>query len=189
MTHYEVLGVSPDASTAQVRTAFRRLVREHHPDTNASGSSEALAAINEAWRVLGDLRLRRDYDRSLSSVSRRTGGPETLDAPLAAETVEPPPESSFPWRFLAGLAAVGVAIALLGVFTYEPPKSRPPDNVLEQGSCVVIQDNGDAAEVNCEDSHDGVVVTRIADDEPCPADSEAHRDQQGLGVVCVRFDF
>ena len=69
---------------------------------------------------------------------------------------EPLPPSNFPWRFLAGLAVVGIAIVLLGVFTYQPSKPGPPDNVLQPGSCVVIQDNGDAAEVNCDSDHDGV---------------------------------
>lgn len=189
MTHYEVLGVSRDATTAQIRSAFRRMARQHHPDTSAAASSEKLTAINEAWRVLGDPVLRRSYDNSLSSVSaypaNEASRPETLDTtPLA-----PPPESSFPWRFLAGLAAVGIAIALLGVFTYKPSKPAKPDNVLQQGSCVVIQDNGDASEVNCEDSHDGVVEqVLVGDEEQCAAELEPHRDQQGLGMVCIRFD-
>ena len=185
MTHYEVLGVSRDATTAQIRAAFRRQARQHHPDTSAVASAEKLTAINEAWRVLGDPNLRRAYDNSLSSVSGHPGGPETLDTSPPA----PLPESSFPWRFLAGLAVVGIAIALLGVFTYKPSKPAKPDNVLQKGSCVVIQDNGDASEVNCEDSHDGVVEqVLVGEGEQCPPDLEPHRDQQGLGVVCIRFD-
>ena len=101
---------------------------------------------------------------------------------------EPPPESSFPWRFLAFLTAVGIGIVLLGVFTYEPSTPGPPDNVLEAGSCVVIEDNGDATEVGCEADHDGVVESLIGADDLCPAEFEPHRDSQGLGVVCVRFD-
>ncbi|HSB88055.1 MAG TPA: DnaJ domain-containing protein [Ilumatobacteraceae bacterium] len=184
MTHYEVLGVGRGASTAQVRAAFRRRVREHHPDTSESGSAEELAAIKEAWRVLGDPHLRRDYDRALSSVPTQTGRPERLDTvPVAV------PPSNFPWRFLIVMAVAGIAIVLLGVLTAKDPKPRPPDNVLEAGSCVVIEDNGDAAEVDCADDHMGVVVNRLADGELCPTDAEPHRDQQGLGTVCVRFDF
>jgi hypothetical protein len=168
-----------------VRTAFRQRVREHHPDTSASGSADELLAIKEAWRVLGDPHLRRDYDRSLSSVSRHPSGPETL----GSAPVEIPPASSFPWRFLIGMAVAGIAIVILGVLTTNDPKPRPPDNVLEAGSCVVITDNGDAAEVDCADDHMGVVVNRLADDELCATDTEPHRDQQGLGTVCVRFDF
>lgn len=181
MTYYDVLGVSRDASPAQVRAAFRRLARAHHPDTSTAGSAEMLASANGAWRVLGDPASRRAYDRMLAAEAQ----PEVVDE-SPAPTAMPP--SSFPWRFLAGLAAVGIAIVLLGVFTYKPSKPGPPDNVLAKGSCVVIEDNGDASEVNCDTDHDGVVESLIGTDELCPAEFEPHRDRQGLGVVCVRFD-
>jgi molecular chaperone DnaJ len=185
VSHYEVLGVGRDASTSQIRSAFRRLARAHHPDTSASGSAESLAPINEAWRVLGDPVLRRAYDRSLTVEASPT---IEEHAPTPAPTVIAPPESSFPWRFLAGMTVVGIAIVLLGVFTYTPPTPGPPDNVLQTGSCVVIEENGDASEVNCDTDHDGVVESLIGNDERCPVEFEPHRDRQGLGVVCVRFE-
>jgi hypothetical protein len=186
VNHYEVLGVDRQATPAQIRSAFRRLARAHHPDTSTSGSAESLAPINDAWRVLGDPQLRRDYDRSLDA----DGSPPPIEGSSQSPTTTtaPLPPSSFPWRFLAGVAAVGIGVVVLGVLTYEPSKPGPPDNVLETGSCVVIEDNGDAAEVNCADDHDGVVESLISADEVCPVPLEPHRDQQGLGVVCVRFD-
>ena len=190
MTHYEVLGIGRDASPEQVRAAFRRLARAHHPDTSTSGSAESLAPINEAWRVLGDPASRRAYDRQLDAdaAAKAAAQPVSHATSMATPVSVSVPESSFPWRFLIGLAVVGIALVLLGVFTYQPPKPPPPDNVLEKGSCVVIQDNGDASEVNCDTDHDGVVESLIGADEVCPAPLEPHRDQQGLGVVCVRFD-
>ena len=184
MTHYEVLGISRDASTSQVRAAFRRLARAHHPDTSASGSAESLAPINEAWRVLGDPALRRAYDRSLEPEVR----PHVVEDLAPPTTFEAPPESTFPWRFLAFMAAAGIGIVLLGVLTYTPSKPGPPDNLLQPGSCVVLEDNGDASEVNCDTDHDGVVVSLITADQRCPTDLEPHRDRQGLGVACIRFD-
>jgi molecular chaperone DnaJ len=86
------------------------------------------------------------------------------------------------------MAAAGIGIVLLGVFTYTPSKPGPPDNLLEPGSCVVLEDNGDASEVNCDTDHDGVVVSLITGDQRCPTDLEPHRDRQGLGVACIRFD-
>ena len=78
--------------------------------------------------------------------------------------------------------------ALVGVFTYEPSKPGPPDNVLTVGSCVVLQANGDATEVNCEGQHDGVVGSLLGEGQRCPADEEPHRDRQGLGEFCIRLD-
>ena len=184
MTHYEVLGIRRDASTTQVRAAFRRLARAHHPDTSASGSAESLAPINEAWRVLGDPVRRHEYDRSLQ-VDARPSAPAQDWAP--SPILVSPPESSFPWRFLAFMALAGIGIVLLGVLTYTPSNPGPPDNLLEPGSCVVLEDNGDASEVNCDTRHDGVVESLLTADQRCPAEGEPHRDRQGLGVVCLRL--
>jgi len=186
VTHYEVLGVSREASTAQIRAAFRRLARAHHPDTSVSGSAESLAPINEAWRVLGDPSLRRAYDRSLASAAaaaRPSGEPEWAPDPV----FEGPTESTFPWRFLIALAIVGIGFVLVGVFTYQPSKPGPPDNVLTVGSCVVLEENGDATEVNCDTDHDGVVDSLLTEGQVCPPELEMHRDSQGLGQFCIRF--
>ena len=184
MSHYEVLGISRDATPAQIRSAFRRLARAHHPDTSASGSADSLVPINDAWQVLGDPDLRRAYDRSLEAEIRPVA---ENHSPIVDSVPAPVPPSSFPWRFLAGLAVVGIGIVLLGVFTYTPSKPGPPDNVLEPGSCVVITDNQTAAEVSCDNDHDGVVENLIVNNEPCAPPLEARHDQQGLGSYCIRF--
>ena len=101
MTHYEVLGVSRDASLSQIRAAFRRLVRAHHPDTSTSGSTESLVPINEAWRVLGDPALRRVYDRSLEAGAHFE--PEEVWASTPAATLVPPP---FPFKLFVVTAGV-----------------------------------------------------------------------------------
>jgi len=186
VSHYEVLGVSREATTAQVRAAFRRLARTHHPDTSTSGSAESLAPINEAWRVLGDPVLRREYDRSLAAAASQA--PPSGDREWAPDPVlEQPPESTFPLRFLIALAIVGIGFVVIGVFTYQPSRPGPPDNVLTVGSCVVLEENGDATEVNCDGDHDGVVDSLLVEGQLCPPDLEKHRDSQGLGEFCIRF--
>ncbi len=59
--YYEVLGVKKDASTDEVKKAFRRLARKHHPD--AGGSEEKFKEINEAYEVLSDAEKRQQYDQ------------------------------------------------------------------------------------------------------------------------------
>lgn len=50
--HYRVLGVSPGASHKDVRTAYLRLVKQHHPDVNKScGDGSQFKAISSAWAV------------------------------------------------------------------------------------------------------------------------------------------
>lgn len=59
---YAVLGVSAGASAAELKAAYRALVKRHHPD--AGGDERRILALNAAWEVLGDRERRRHYDRS-----------------------------------------------------------------------------------------------------------------------------
>ena len=63
--HYETLGVDRKASEKDIRSAYRRLARQYHPDVN-SGDKRAEAKfkeVNEAYQVLSDSDSRKQYDR------------------------------------------------------------------------------------------------------------------------------
>src|SRR5690348_10954254 len=63
--YYETLGVPRTASQAEIKKAFRKLAREHHPDKKP-GDKEAerrFKAVNEANAVLSDPDKRKKYDR------------------------------------------------------------------------------------------------------------------------------
>ncbi|CAM5331451.1 Curved DNA-binding protein [Rhodanobacter lindaniclasticus] len=61
---YEILGVKPDASEADIKAAYRKLARKYHPDKNKdAGAEEKFKAINEANEVLKDAEKRRSYDQ------------------------------------------------------------------------------------------------------------------------------
>ena len=62
-THYEVLGISEDASEEEVRQAYRGLVKVVHPD--AAGDPAQFRLITEAYDVLSDPARRKAYDRTL----------------------------------------------------------------------------------------------------------------------------
>lgn len=64
MTHYEVLGVRPEAGSEEIRAAYLRLARRLHPD-HEGGSDEAMQAVNAAWQVLRDPVRRQAYDREI----------------------------------------------------------------------------------------------------------------------------
>ena len=63
--YYEVLGVSRDASEAEIKKSFRRLARELHPDVNAHDpeAEEKFKEAAEAYEVLSDAERRRTYDQ------------------------------------------------------------------------------------------------------------------------------
>ncbi|MEY4396702.1 MAG: hypothetical protein RLZZ40_458 [Actinomycetota bacterium] len=63
MDHYDVLGVSRDASQDEIKKAYRKLARELHPDVNPSDdAAEKFKLVTHAFDVLGDADQRRNYD-------------------------------------------------------------------------------------------------------------------------------
>ena len=148
-----------------------------------------MSAINEAYRVLGDDLRRAAYDRQLTRVDTVVD-PSSWRAPPGAppHATAPPapgPPARMPWKLMGGMVVVGIAVVLTGVALREPAPDRPADGVLDRGSCVAIEPNGDAREVNCGGEADLLVERVVAFDTRCPPGTEPHRDRQGLGIACV----
>lgn len=62
--YYETLGVSKDASDAEIKSAFRKLAKQYHPDVSKEENAEAkFKEIQEAYAVLSDEQKRRQYDQ------------------------------------------------------------------------------------------------------------------------------
>ena len=62
--YYAALGVPRDASEQDIRSAYRKLAREHHPDVNKEpGAEDRFKEISEAYEVLRDKDKRERYDR------------------------------------------------------------------------------------------------------------------------------
>ena len=60
--HYKTLNVSPNASQAEIKQAYRRLAKQHHPDSNQGAvDGEGIIRINAAYEVLGDSNNRQLY--------------------------------------------------------------------------------------------------------------------------------
>lgn len=83
--YYKVLGVSKDASSSDIKKAYRKLAKELHPDTNKgdASSEERFKEVSEAYDVLSDDKKRKEYDeaRSLfgSGGFRAPGGARSAD--------------------------------------------------------------------------------------------------------------
>src|SRR5262249_32644993 len=67
--HYDALGVNQNASTKEIKSAFYKLSKKHHPDVNPDDINAAnkFSHISNAYDILGDPIKRRDYDNELLS--------------------------------------------------------------------------------------------------------------------------
>ncbi|HUX37354.1 MAG TPA: DnaJ domain-containing protein [Rectinemataceae bacterium] len=91
LDYYDILGVSQDASMAEVKSAFRRLAKKIHPDIAPAGrqaggssglregdgkraSDGAMRLLLEAYRVLSDPERRKGFDRQLRRKASEEGG-------------------------------------------------------------------------------------------------------------------
>jgi curved DNA-binding protein len=72
--YYEVLGVPRDASQDDIRSAYRRIARQNHPDVNKEeGAAERFNEASEAHEVLRDPERRAEYDRRAAGGFRDAG--------------------------------------------------------------------------------------------------------------------
>ena len=74
--YYEVLGLSREASQPEIKKAYRRLARDHHPDSNPgdTGAEERFKELTEAYEVLSSPQARRAYDTYGHQVPRSGTG-------------------------------------------------------------------------------------------------------------------
>ena len=73
--YYQILGVTRSASADQIRSAYRELVKQYHPDLflapeAKAEATEKLRLINEAYAVLGNQKRREKYDRRFVQIPK-----------------------------------------------------------------------------------------------------------------------
>lgn len=78
--YYRILGADESMSRRDIERLYKRLASRHHPDRG--GAEEDMKSLNEAYRVLKDDSLRRDYN------SKRRAAPEIPFVPVASPTAQ-----------------------------------------------------------------------------------------------------
>jgi molecular chaperone DnaJ len=184
--------VTPSASAEEIRAAYRRLARAHHPDAGGRQSGADMAEVNEAWRVLSDPGRRAVYDASIRP--RRTSwppSPSVGDADLDDDSGFVPLRHPLarlgiplPWIIVLGVLA-GIFVFTAYAVRSSSGGSDRPDGVIEVGSCVSVATEG-ITETSCHGAHDGRVVGFPPNGTPCEADASGVLDHQSGHVVCVR---
>ncbi|KAI4463470.1 dnaj subfamily c member 24 [Holotrichia oblita] len=64
-TYYTILGCHETAKFEEIKRNYQRLIKYNHPDKGEQQSPDKFIQINEAWQILKDDKLRREYDASL----------------------------------------------------------------------------------------------------------------------------
>lgn len=102
---YAALGVAPDATAEEITHAYRRLVRQYHPDTREgrageTASNAALAQVIAAYAVLRDPERRAEYDRRRRAAQRpRPAQPTRWVPPRSGAPPAEPPIRAGPVRW------------------------------------------------------------------------------------------
>lgn len=213
-THYEVLGIAPNATQAEIRAAYLARARRRHPDVahrvpaDAAADAASMAELNRAYQVLGRPQARQEYDRRLrqaASAGEAAARPDSGPDPDPDPDLEPTPASSpasrmatsvltpsgparMPWMLMLIAAVVGSGIVIASAALSESPRDEEPDGILRVGSCVEIESNGDVREISCATDDTHVVGLVLPTGSTCPPAYATHRGRLGLGAVCVETD-
>jgi len=168
---YKTLGVSKDASAADIKKAYRKLARENHPDSKPGdqAAEERFKGVSEAYHVLGDAERRKEYDeqRELFGGGFGAGG------------------QSGGFRFPGGGGAGGdgfdISDLLGGIFGGGGTRTRTR---ARRGADVETE-----ARITFEQAIDGVTVPlRMTSDEACPSCSGTGARAGTMPRVCENCD-
>lgn len=156
MNHYERLKVSQDAPPEVIRAAYRALAAKLHPDRQqgvTTGPDDVvhsqMAALNQAYEVLIDPKLRQDYDATLAPARARVNEEPELDSlsPESAQgpstrvdmdwLVPKPPASSLHWppsrpMMIFGGGAVAVVTLAIGGWVWQMQGQHQMERALSK---------------------------------------------------------
>lgn len=117
MTHYDVLEVSPRASDAVIRAAYKSLMQRYHPDKNPGNAEAARHAtmVVQAYEVLSDAGQRAAYDRELALTSQAARVTPRGDGGAGARSArrsrpQAVKQSPLAWLVWAVVGLVGVVL-------------------------------------------------------------------------------
>ncbi len=76
INYYDILNISHDASSEEIKESFRKMAKKYHPDSSDNKNSDSFNIICEAYKILTNQKLKKKYDESLlvnKSIDKQTG--------------------------------------------------------------------------------------------------------------------
>ena len=68
--YYDELNLKKNATASEIKSAFKKMAKEYHPDSNSGGDAEKFKTINEAYQILNDSSKKAEYDIKLNTPNR-----------------------------------------------------------------------------------------------------------------------
>jgi len=158
--YYKVLGVAKDATTADIKKAYRKLARQYHPDANKGDvkAEEKFKEISEAYDVLSDEKRRKEYDEARS---------------LFGGGFRAPGNGGFPFDLgdllnNQGGSGGGLGDILGGIFNRGRTPGSPGPTTTTAGTGRRGTDIESEASISFMQSIDGVTIPlRMTSEQPC----------------------
>ena len=157
---YKVLGVPKDASAADIRTAYRKLARDNHPDSKSGdkAAEERFKSISEAYSILSSPERRKEYDEQRAMFGSGVGGPSGFRFPGGSAP--------------GGAGGFDISDLLGGIFTGGGGGGRTRNTAVPRRGADVETE----ANISFEQALDGVTLPlRTTSDAAC-------RDCRGTGA-------
>ena len=68
--YYDELNLKKNATASEIKSAFKKMAKEYHPDSNSGGDAEKFKTINEAYQILNDAPKKAEYDINESGITK-----------------------------------------------------------------------------------------------------------------------
>jgi hypothetical protein len=189
-TLYEFFEVEPDASASEIRAAYLRLMKKHHPDRNGdfasdAGSGKQAASLNAAFAILRDPQRRAEYDAKYLELG--DSGRYRRDSP---KLVKPRTRSPRRWPVMTACAAMIVSAILLldhASHTSASPFADVAGAVSTAAPPITIQPNAPESRAVIRTAIIASFDDATTFSRQCFADA-ANVDQPNATGRCVIFD-
>jgi hypothetical protein len=155
-----------------------------------------MAAVNEAWRVLGDPTRRRQYDRDQAAAAPPPQPRAPRQEAFDRDEVLVDGEADVVTKAMRGAPLVAILLVLLAIFVVSafaahgarsPRSTGASDGIVEVGSCVRVATGVPVEEVPCDQPHDGRAAAVVPLDLSCPPDTDYYVAPGGSARVCVLY--